>query len=164
VLFGGAIGHALVTLELLQRVAFCLLRHVCCRDRRSELRDLLGLLAVPPSPSSRWIVATCSKNALLYRSSSVALVWGPISLLRRKTFMRTARSRATLSMRATRSTDSRISRFSFSYAARSEYGTASMVDRGPPGGTRTALLGDDTSRSSNACPNGISNFAGRVRS
>ena len=32
------------------------------------------------------------------------------------------------------------------------------------GHTRTTLLGNDTTRLSNACPNGISNFAGRVRS
>src|SRR3954447_2677990 len=39
---------------------------------------------------------------------------------------------------------------------------SSTADRRQTAATRTALLGD-TPRLSNACPNGISNFAGRVR-
>ena len=38
-----------------------------------------------------------------------------------------------------------------------------MADRGPTGHTRTALLGNDTPRLSNACPNGISNFSKETR-
>ena len=41
--FGGALGHALVTPELFQRLALRLFRHVRFRDRLSQLCDLLGL-------------------------------------------------------------------------------------------------------------------------
>jgi hypothetical protein len=51
-----------------------------------------------------------------------------------------------------------------SYAARPEYGVALDADRRPTGRTRTALLGNDSPRLLNACPNGISNFVDRVRS
>jgi hypothetical protein len=122
-LFGGVLGHVLVTLELLQRVAFRLLRHVRCRDRLSQLRDLLALPA--PSPSSRWIVATCSENCL-----ALPLVERRLGLEAdlvadaQDLYAHGEKPRDLVHARATRSTKSRISCFSFSYAARSEYGTA----------------------------------------
>ena len=51
-----------------------------------------------------------------------------------------------------------------SYAARPEYGEALDGSPRTDGRMRTALLGNDIPRLSNACPKGISNFAGSVRS
>ena len=71
-----------------------------------------------PSPSWRWIAAICSRNSTSrWRSSSAALVCRPISCDSRKTSMRCAKSRETLSMRAEMSSVSRISCFSSGFTS-----------------------------------------------
>jgi hypothetical protein len=162
-LFGGVLGHVLVTLELLQRVAFRLLRHVRCRDRLSQLRDLLALPA--PSPSSRWIVATCSENCL-----ALPLVERRLGLEAdlvadaQDLYAHGEKPRDLVHARDEVDQVQDLPLFlQLRRPVRVRHGPR-WLTRGPTGGTRTALLGDDTPRLSNACPNGISNFAGCVRS
>ena len=88
---GRRVGHPPQARQLLGRLGLGLLGHAGLVDGGGQL-GRSPRRRPPPSPSSFWIAAICSRSMpWRWRSVSAALVWRPISAERRSTFRRWAR-------------------------------------------------------------------------